>query len=67
MKKIILISILASYFLTGCQKDYTCECGNPGGVTATYKIHDTKKRAETKCSSYCTQCNAILENYCLIK
>ena len=56
----ILIAIFGGlFFLTSCTKEYTCQCkmtysGNPGlpdVTTREYKIKDTKKEADAKCTA----------------
>ena len=67
MKTKLILTILTTCVLTACKKDYTCECANPGGVYATYKIYDTKANASAKCDSYCSSCNFLNESHCDLK
>jgi hypothetical protein len=53
MDKFYYLSLAAAVMLfTGCKKEYTCECFNPGGVYKVYKVTDTKKKAEKTCASH---------------
>ena len=54
MKKILLIVAVASFVMTSCKKDYTCECtlsGNGVSGTTSGTIHDTKSNATTACEA----------------
>ncbi len=55
MKKtwIILYVIAAITFgLSSCKKGYTCACSSETGLYDGFDIHDTKKKAESKCRGY---------------
>lgn len=51
MKKLIFIS-LVSTFLSGCKKEYVCECTNPGGKFTAFSERTTKEKADQKCKDY---------------
>ena len=56
MKSILFIIISSTVMLlSGCKKDYTCACTNPGGTTNVFTVKDTKSNATKKCSDYYTQ------------
>ena len=63
------ISIGLLLLIVGCKKDYTCDCFNPGGIYATYEIHDSKKKAQEKCAEYFEESNPIpfSESACQLK
>jgi hypothetical protein len=52
-----------------CKKNYTCECTNPGGVYATYKLNKSKENAEKICNKYNAEANSIpwSESVCNLK
>lgn len=62
----IMLLIVA---ITGCQKNYTCECKNPGGVSATYKLKETKTKAKSICDKHNDEVNSLpwSETYCELK
>jgi len=66
--KLILI-LLAIGCLMACKKNYTCECTNPGGVYATYKLNGSKEKAKKTCDKYNTEANSIpwSESFCSLK
>ncbi|PBQ34240.1 hypothetical protein CNR22_21520 [Sphingobacteriaceae bacterium] len=55
--------------LSNCKKDYTCQCRNPGGITATYKFTETKTKAKSICDKHNDEENSIpwSESYCELK
>jgi predicted metal-binding protein len=56
MKTILFIIISSTVtLLSGCKKDYTCVCSNPGGTTDVFTVKDTKSNATKKCSDYYAQ------------
>lgn len=68
MKTKAIFICIATFLVTACKKNYTCECFNPGGVVATYKIHDTKNKAEKKCKEYAEPYNyPFSESGCQLK
>jgi hypothetical protein len=64
MKTRFWIIILMAGLIIGCKKDYTCGCGNLSGVHETYKIRNTKKKAEAECHSLCIDCYSGSEKFC---
>ena len=71
MKKsnLIFVAIL-SVSLTNCQKDYVCECTNPGGTFKAFSILGTKEKTEKKCKDYYNENygNILMnETYCEVK
>ncbi|WP_317897313.1 hypothetical protein [Aurantibacillus circumpalustris] len=65
----IALALLIICFLTSCQKTYTCECTNPGGVYASYTLKESKTEAEAICAQYNAEANSIpwSENNCALK
>ncbi len=68
MKKLILI-LLISLIFTSCQKQYVCECFNPGGVFKTYNIYGSHQKAQQKCNNYSLQYQDVpmSETDCVLK
>lgn len=58
---------LLTALIASCKKNYVCECGNLSGVHETYKIRNTKKKAETECHTLCIDCYSGSEKFCEIK
>ena len=53
MKVLVIASfLLASIGIGSCKKGYTCACSTESGFYDGFDIHDSKKRAEKKCSDY---------------
>ncbi|MES2132800.1 MAG: hypothetical protein V4506_10635 [Bacteroidota bacterium] len=50
---IITLSLLTTVIaISGCKKNYICECTNPGGTYNATVFKDTKKNAKDKCTQY---------------
>jgi hypothetical protein len=49
VSKSILAAILV-FSMTSCKKDYLCKCSDLSVPDYSFKIHDTKKKAEKKCT-----------------
>jgi hypothetical protein len=53
MKKLIISTLgLTTILFSGCQKQYNCECTNPGGKYIAFSKHCTKSQAKQKCKDY---------------
>jgi hypothetical protein len=53
MKIIVTISLLFVFlFSSACKRTYTCKCTDPGHTLESFKIKDTKKKAQSKCVEY---------------
>lgn len=64
MKKTTVAAfVLASLFFISCEKEYICDCGNPGGIYKTFTIRGTKKNASDKCHDH-AQDVPFSETYC---
>ncbi len=56
--------------MSGCKKNYTCACTNPGGTTNVFTVKDTKSNADKKCTDYFNQTYGSVpmsETSCAIK
>jgi hypothetical protein len=55
MKKILLIAAVASFAMTSCKKDYTCQCVDKDGAeTIAYTAKLKKKDANNWCDTWNT-------------
>jgi hypothetical protein len=55
MKKLFLLAfVAASFTLTSCKKDWTCECKEGSTVDFTYTQKSTKASAKTWCEAWNT-------------
>ncbi|HSH67709.1 MAG TPA: hypothetical protein VLB84_18355 [Bacteroidia bacterium] len=72
MKKMLgIIGIICSVFIiTGCKKEYSCVCTNPGGSEVVFTVKQTKDKAKKKCDDYYNENIANIpwnETVCAIK
>ncbi len=69
MKKAGILLLLIAGINSSCQKKYTCECFNPGGVFETHNISGTKHKAVKKCDEYARQYSSVpmSETSCAIR
>jgi hypothetical protein len=50
--RLLLFSPLVLIALSGCKKQYACECTNPGGTQTIFTVNSTRAKAEEKCKAY---------------
>lgn len=50
MKRLSFFIITILISLTSCKKDYVCKCSDLSVPDRTFRIFDTKKKAQQKCS-----------------
>lgn len=62
----VIVIALSSILFIRCKKEYTCECGNPGGIFKTFTINDTKENAQKKCVENIPNVS-FSETYCNLK